>query len=370
MNCQRVNAEKLKKILEDPNWCIQLKRDGCRCIIKIDEQGIATVFGRKSGKKTTIPLEISKNLPSLTNYKFPKEFRNCVLDAEIFNSNKTAAEVAGAINPNRVKGPVEWEPNIQYWVFDMPYYQNNYYKDPLRVRLLMLKKLFASHDFKININLVNTYTKSKALLLNKWLTKGEEGAVLKNLSAQYILSFEDEGARPINNWVKIKRGCEGDYIIIGYDEPTHYYTGKDIENWKYWEYNNGRLYNGPKHFEEDKPITKAYFHQWPGSIKYGLYMTQEQIDKYNPMEIYKKSIEERTLVTIGNVSGLTDEFSETLKTSGKYYKGKVIELGGMQIIKETQAIRHPYILRLREDKAQHECYLKEGSQTKCQQKEE
>ena len=79
------------------------------------------------------------------------------------------------------------------------------------------------------------------------------------------------------------------------------------------------------------PITKPYFNGWAGSLEIGV-------------------IKNDKVVPIGYLSGLSDE----IKANYKDYKGKVIEVGAMEVL-ETGGLRHAKMLNFRPDLTIKEC---------------
>ena len=75
------------------------------------------------------------------------------------------------------------------------------------------------------------------------LSNGEEGAVLKKRDAPYA-----PDKRPAWSSIKIKKMDFLDCICIGFEDATHYYDGKEIETWQYWEVKSPIFYDC---FEED-----------------------------------------------------------------------------------------------------------------------
>ena len=124
-----------------------------------------------------------------------------------------------------------------------------------------------------------------------------------------------------------------DVTILGANAPTRLYGGKEILTWKYWENRvtdekiQGELYKAFSDGEPLDPITKAYFNGWAGSLIIGLYDAAAN-----------------KVVPIGSVSGLTEEVLQNWQN----YKGKVLEVGGMQLMRDDNGnftgIRHPKAL--------------------------
>ena len=167
------------------------------------------------------------------------------------------------------------------------------------------------------------------------LAEGREGMVIMRSDAKVYFK-----RTPARVSLKIKKELTEtiDCFVIGANAPTRLYNGKEIESWKYWEdCRTGELYNKIMYKEYAagaaiEPVTKNYFNKWAGSLKLGLMK--------NGKEIY-----------FGDLSGLTEE----ILSNWKDYIGKVVEVGGMEIDKESGHIRHPRFMKWREDKTKQEC---------------
>ena len=179
--------------------------------------------------------------------------------------------------------------------------------------------------------------------LNDIFSNGGEGAVCYKKSAIY-----EPGKRGPHSWdsckVKQEISADIDAFIIGVEEPTYSYTGKDISSWQFWEntrtgekvigdyfgeYQIGGAYN---------PITKNYYYNWPGAIYLGVYDNNQQIIK------------------LCKVAGLTEEFKTELRDNFSEWYMCPITIGGM-MVSTAQAtdngvgisVRHPYIKSIRKN---------------------
>lgn len=179
--------------------------------------------------------------------------------------------------------------------------------------------------------------------INDIFSSGGEGAVCYKKSAIY-----EPGKRGPHSWdsckVKQEISADIDAFIIGVEEPTYSYTGKDINSWQLWEntrtgekvigeyfgeYQIGGPYN---------PITKNYYYNWPGAIYLGVYDNNNKI------------------VKLCKVAGLTEEFKTELRDNFDEWYMCPVTIGGM-MVSTAQAnedgigisIRHPYIKSIRKN---------------------
>jgi len=173
--------------------------------------------------------------------------------------------------------------------------------------------------------------------LQMYLAEGREGMVIMRRDATVY-----NKRTPARVSIKIKRELKEtiDCVVIGANPPTKLYSGKSIETWPYWvdEMTDRRL-DVQSHiipYREGAPIvpvTKNYYFKMAGSFKLGL------LDKDGMMHHY------------GDLSGLTEE----MLTNWRDYINTVVEVGGMMLDSESKVIRHPKLIRIREDKEPYDC---------------
>lgn len=180
-------------------------------------------------------------------------------------------------------------------------------------------------------------------LLNDIFASGGEGAVCYKKTSIY-----EPGKRGPHSWdtckVKQEISADIDTFIIGVEEPTHSYTGKDISSWTFWENTrtNEKVYG--EYFGEYQiggpyiPITKNYYYNWPGAMYLGVYKNDGNI------------------VKLCKVAGLTEELKTELRDNFNEWYMCPITIGGM-MVSTAQAdengigisIRHPYIKAIRKN---------------------
>ena len=156
------------------------------------------------------------------------------------------------------------------------------------------------------------------------------------------MALYEPGKRPSKTTLKVKQELKQtiDCVVIGANAPTKLYSGKNIETWPYWvdEY-TGRRLEMKSHIVEYRegapiiPATKNYYFKWAGSLKLGL------LDKDGMMHHY------------GDLSGLAEEVLQNWKS----YINAVCEVGGMMLDTESKVIRHPKLIRWRDDKDPMDC---------------
>jgi len=178
--------------------------------------------------------------------------------------------------------------------------------------------------------------------LQDYLASGREGMVIMRKDAPVYFK-----RTPARISLKIKKELREsiDCFFTGKAAaPTKYYTGKEIESWKYWinETTGETLPEGNHYYEssiEGKPysaVTKPFYYHWAGSLEIGLMDGDKE-------------------VSLGYISGLTDE----VKANYKDYIHRVIEVGAMQLTPDGDRLRHGKMLGWRPDKPWRECSIEQ-----------
>ena len=179
-------------------------------------------------------------------------------------------------------------------------------------------------------------------MLQLYLAEGREGMVIMQKKAPVY--FKRTPAR-VSFKVKRETAETIDCFFTGRaSAPTKEYTGKEVENWKYWinEVTGEKLPVETHCHERDLegkpylPVTKSFYMGYAGSLEIGLVDANGKI------------------VPIGYLSGLTDE----VKMNYKDYERRVIEVGAMEL-NDTGGLRHAKMLGWRDDKDWTECSIEQ-----------
>lgn len=188
--------------------------------------------------------------------------------------------------------------------------------------------------------------------MNEIFSVGGEGAVCYKKGISYTPDKRSSAWTTCK--VKQEISEDVDCFIIGVENSTEDYTGKEPETWQYWldlrtnEKLCGDYYSEYRLGRAIKPVSKGFYHNYPGAIYTGVYDNNGNI------------------VKLCRVAGLTDEMKESLRD---HYEEEwdmcPLTIGGM-MISTAQAnengigisIRHPYIKKIRkEDLELSECTL-------------
>lgn len=175
--------------------------------------------------------------------------------------------------------------------------------------------------------------------------KGEEGVVCYRNNGK-----PEPGKRTAHKTLKVKRELENliDCFIVGTEPATRAYTGEDITHWQYWENSRtGELLHGSYYGEYQiggavSPVSKGYWHQWPGAIYVAIYDNE---GKEYPL---------------CKVAGLTEEFKTELRDNYKKYDHCPVTIGGMALSDSNGlSVRHPYLksIRLNDLNIKNDCTL-------------
>jgi len=231
---------------------------------------------------------------------------------------------------------------LHFYIFDIcAYGGENWINKPAEERfegvfdLLQLYTLWLSDgNNNINCDVIEfaQYYRGPELWekLQEYFSSGREGIVITRKDCPIYFK-----RTPAHMTIKIKKELQEtiDVVILGANEPTRLYGGKEIESWKYWENTfTGEKLNGEffKDYYDGKgiePVTKAYYNGWAGSLIIGI-------------------CKDDKLIPIGSLSGLEEE----VLAHWQDYKGKVAEVTAMQIMDtENQGLRHSKLLRWRPD---------------------
>lgn len=406
----------LETIIANPeNYLIEEKYDGHRGVSQFTEEAIR-VFSRNISKKTDWFSENTDQLPHIRDFKFPKELLGTVLDSEVLvdvpNCDcRVVQSVTGSLPDKAVKWQEEHE--FAYLsVFDILYYKGYLVANlPLWKRKLILANVLEKLDPKIfrfaPIGLSNEeklvrkcsiyleennhFKPFKDLKLEPLLDKlyivedlvdyykktigqGKEGLMLKPMDGVYLYT------RGLN-YLKMKPELTFDVVIMGYDDPEHFFEGKTLKEggtWNYWEdaEDDGFYFEEELTAEEANEkgflaITKFTYMNWIGAVRFGVWVEkhlQYFMDTYGTdyrkvmAKLKKKGLlreggkHHRLLVEVGKTSGMNEDIRKQLSEDRVGNLGKVIEVKAQRIIDpNTGSLQHPRFSMFRPDKNSESC---------------
>ena len=328
--------EEAKKRIFSEEWLGARKMDGAFAKFVKDEDGNMMLLSRSRNVNGEFPNKID-HVPHLFNFFNSLPNGTCLLGEIYFPSHEGSNEVTKIMGCITDKA-IERQKNdpLHYYIFDVLAFDNISFM-PFRAedRFNYINEIKNKYNYN-NVEFANYYKGLELWnMIQETLASGGEGGVIIHKDSKY-----QPGKRSTKVSLKIKKELQDtiDCFFTGrISSPARDYTGKDIENWKYWEnIRTGKLINAPMFNEYYKgepyePVTKSYYMGMAGSLEIGVY----QNNKIKP---------------IGYLSGLSEE----IKMNYDKYKMKVIEVTAMQLT-DDKMLRHPKFVRFRDDKQPQEC---------------
>ena len=333
MKINKGTDELLKKVCESGTAFGQIKKDGYWYQFEKHEH-YSYLFSRSASTVTKLQSEKSANVPHIMKALsvLPKD---TILIGEIYypgGSSKTVTTIMGCLPKKAIERQNGKSGLIHYYIHDIIMFNGlDFVKNKVSNydRYRILQKIFEKYNLANDyIELAEAWTDNLYSRVGTALAAGEEGMVIKVKDGIY-----EPDKRPLT-MLKAKKVDFIDAVIIGFEEPTKEYYGKEIQNWNYWIQN-----------ENGQPIavTKPYYMGWHNSrIKIGAYNN--------------KGI----LVEIGTIhSGISDEMKEDMTNNPNKYLNKVCSIQCMELDKKEHTIRHGFFKYMRDDKDIIDCQIED-----------
>ena len=333
MKINKGTDELLKKVCESGTAFGQIKKDGYWYQFEKHEH-YSYLFSRSASTVTKLQSEKSANVPHIMKALsvLPKD---TILIGEIYypgGSSKTVTTIMGCLPKKAIERQNGKSGLIHYYIHDIIMFNGlDFVKNKVSNydRYRILKKIFEKYNLANDyIELAEAWTDNLYSRVGTALAAGEEGMVIKVKDGIY-----EPDKRPLT-MLKAKKVDFIDAVIIGFEEPTKEYYGKEIQNWNYWIQNE----NG-----QSIAVTKPYYMGWHNSrIKIGAYNN--------------KGI----LVEIGTIhSGISDEMKEDMTNNPNKYLNKVCSIQCMELDKKEHTIRHGFFKYMRDDKDIIDCQIED-----------
>ena len=333
MKINKGTDELLKKVCESGTAFGQIKKDGYWYQFEKHEH-YSYLFSRSASTVTKLQSEKSANVPHIMEALsvLPKD---TILIGEIYypgGSSKTVTTIMGCLPKKAIERQNGKSGLIHYYIHDIIMFNGlDFVKNKVSNydRYRILQKIFEKYNLANDyIELAEAWTDNLYSRVGMALAAGEEGMVIKVKDGIY-----EPDKRPLT-MLKAKKVDFIDAIIIGFEEPTKEYYGKEIQNWNHWIQN-----------ENGQPIavTKPYYMGWHNSrIKIGAYDNKG------------------TLVEIGTIhSGISDEMKEDMTNNPNKYLNKVCSIQCMELDKKEHTIRHGFFKYMRDDKDIIDCQIED-----------
>ena len=417
------------KAFNNKDYIVEEKFDGTRALVyflgqkTVDsetnefngEVGYCRVFSRRISKKTNFYVENTDSLPHIREIDH-YDFAGTILDGEMFIDGLPFKEVASTLNclwDKAIDRQIE-KGFITFHAFDILFYRGidmrkfplhrrkyylsvvceginspyikmvDYYKcgehllsakgERVSVFSLIAQRLFAGYEDDYRDQLAE----SKSLYPNLYNTVFEHGAMTPRAFYELIVSTGGEGAmlKPIDGKYYHKRGWEyskvkkfltRELIVLGFDEPTREYTGKEVKKWAFWvNKTTGKRMTGNFYGDTNyEPVTKFYFYKQVGNLLLGVFIP---VDTYWSLPVNKRgevidpdSIglsnyeTNNVLMQVCECSGFDDEQRKWFTDHQSDVIGSVVEVKANEVFKDSGKLRHPRFMRTRFDKSAEEC---------------
>ena len=339
------DEKSLKTACESGNYFGQLKKDGAFYqFVKTDNYEY--LFGRTVSRTTGVLTEKINNVPHIQNALQILPAKT-ILIGEVYYPNgtsKNTVSIMGCLPAKAIERQNGAYGKIHYYVHDILMYNGIDFVSAETGswnRYCILEKIWKLHgldkyDF---LELAEVWTDDLYARVGDALAAGEEGMVIKHKDGKY-----EPGKRPKTN-LKAKKVDFADVIIMGFEEPTKEYYGKELDSWGFNILEEGTRLQGNyldlcEIFKPDKviPVTKPYYYNWINArIKIG---------------VYKNG----SLVEIGTIhSGISDEMKQDMSEHPGKYLGQVCSIQMMEVDSKAGTIRHGFYKHMRPDKNATDC---------------
>ena len=380
---------------------LEEKFDGTRALVYFLSQkdvndndlGFCRVFSRRISKKTGFYVENTDSVPQIREIDVPS-LAGTILDGEMFINGLPFKEVSSTLNclwDKAVARQLE-KGFISLHAFDILFYKGiDLRKMPLERRKVYLhlaveeanspyieevkyyncgKELPISIlDFNLDESFINDLEEDKDTYPNLYECVKENRNLTPRAYYELIVSTGGEGliVKPKKGQYKHKRGWEyskikkfltRDLIVIGFEEPTKEYSGKEIKKWSFWEKDSdhskvqGNYYN----LKGYTPITKYYFYNQVGVMKLGVIISDEEyskIPKNKKGELY--DIDNNKVMLVCECGGFDDDTREYFTRNRDKIIGSVVEVKANELFRDSGKMRHPRYMRMRFDKEADRC---------------
>ena len=417
--------EQQNEKLNDTNYYIEEKFDGTRALVYFlsqptdtdTEAGFCRVFSRRISKKTGFYVENTDSLPQIRELDRP-ELAGTILDGEMFINGLPFKEVSSTLNclwDKAIDRQIE-KGFISFHAFDILFYKGvDLRKMPLERRKMYLHLAVEEAvspyieeveyfkcgttilETNINTEIAKRFNYDKTLIANFletldskekdtyphlyecWskgtsvitprayyeliVATGGEGVIIKPKSGKYLHKRGWE-------YSKIKSFLTREMIVIGFNEPTKEYTGKDVRKWGFWVEKDtdkrliGNFFGDKKYI----PVTKHYYYNQVGNLLLGVLVTKDEYEAIPknkrgttcyPHEVgittFSNFDEDYLVMEVCECSGFDDETREYFTKNRNKMVGSVVEVKANGLFRDSGKMRHPRYLRQRFDKAPEEC---------------
>ena len=339
--------EELNNMIYSGDFCLSHKKDGYWFTIIKDNKGELfsrprnkNVQGGYTSKIEWIPhiAETFKNIPNGT-----------ILIGEIYLKNneqsKAVTSLLGCLKDKAIQRQEKGE-KLTFYIFDcLAFDGHNISQNELIERVdvakMIYEKFLRNNPYIEMAEYVEEPNKMMDYIASV-LEAGGEGVVVQRKDNPY-----EFGKRTARHSLKVKKELdkEVDCFLTGnYKDATWEYTGKEVENWKYWfdlknnQKKEGIFYEDFQNGAPIEPISKGAFFGWAGSVEIGVVKGEE-------------------IIPIGWISNVTEEVKRGIVEDNSSWARRVVKINAMMMESDTHNFRHARIIEWRnpEDMSWRDC---------------
>ena len=409
--------------MKDPSNYLEEKFDGTRALVYFFSQeleeggevGYCRVFSRRISKKTGFYAENTDSVPQIREIDVP-ELAGTILDGEMFINGLPFKEVSSTLNclwDKAIDRQLE-KGFISLHAFDILFYKgvdlrnmslekrkkylrlaveeaNSPYIEEVKyydcgvsiskdksIKDFVLER-FNGNDKKASKFVESILSEGKDTYENLYkciaggspvsprayyeliVATGGEGLIIKSKKGRYHHKRGWE-------YSKVKKFLTREMVVIGFDDPTKEYSGKDVKKWAFWiEDKTDKRITGNFYGRSGyTPVTKFYYHNQVGNLLLGVLIQKETYDSmpknkqgeiFTPSDIgLSESLDSKYyLMQVCECAGFDDDTREYFTQNRDNMVGSVVEVKANELFRDTGKMRHPRYLRVRNDKEPERC---------------
>jgi len=307
-----------RDLFENGDYFAEAKIDGHCYTFEHTMDGNTYMFARTISRGNGLLVEKSDRVPHLVESLKSIFKPGTVVALELYLPNKKAKDVTTIMGCLPAKA-IERQQKTGYihaYLHDILVIDNQSIMDKGAFERLTILDMLTPKDWSSIVVVYPVTENIEHYLATVW-QNGGEGIILKRKDSVY-----SPGKRPAWQWLKFKQEEDFDVVCTGFLPPTKEYTGRELDNWKY--------------YEGDIPVTKPYANGWVGSLIMSCYKDGE-------------------LMEIGSVaSGLTDSLLEKIKNNPDDYIMKPMVIKAMETTEDFK-LREPKFIGFRDDINAKDC---------------
>lgn len=340
------------------DWYGAEKKDGYFAKLIKDEDGNVILYSRSRGVNGKFA-DKHEWVPHLQPFFDALPNGTCLLGELYFPSqpgSRNVTTIMGCLKEKAIARQEKGE-KLHFYVFDViAWLGANQLHFPAKERFWWVSKMdtldaFGEEELEYVSFAHYVHGADLNILLQEILARGDEGVVITHKDGLY-----EPGKRPSKTTLKIKKELKQtiDCFFTGVGSaPTRLYTGKEIENWQYWEHEMSRERINANMYKEYAagcpivPVTKGYFNDWVGSLEIAVLRHKAG----GKCKIGGVVYEDMEVFPIGWLSGLPDE----MKANPKKFAFKPIEVTAMEFDGFNYSLRHGKMVGWRKDLTLTDC---------------